>query len=83
MHEQLETTDVNPGQHLHRDTAIDAGNLRGGEVQAEIEHTTRDQVGHVEVLRQRHAIDFGEPLGAQQVGDDIFRGNANTGGGIR
>jgi hypothetical protein len=77
-YEKLETADMNPGQNFHRNAAIDAGNLHRGVVQAKIEHAARDRVGSVGARRQRNVADIGEPLGTQQIGDDILRGNTDA-----
>ena len=78
VHEQLEAADMNPGQHFHRHAAIDPGDLHRGVVQSEIERAMGDRIRRVGARRERHVADIVEPLGTQQVGDDILRGHTDA-----
>jgi hypothetical protein len=69
---------VYASQGLHRDAAVDPGDLHRGKVQAEIYRAAADPVRYVVLHRQRHIANIGKALGAQQLLGDILGGNADA-----
>jgi hypothetical protein len=76
--EQPEAPDMHPGQKLDRGAAINVDDLHRAEIMAEVDYTTCDRVGLVDLRFERHVSDVGEAFGAQEVGDDICRSAADA-----
>src|SRR5262249_54704645 len=76
--EQLETADVNPGHNSNAQAPIDLQKKWTGEMQSEVEIAVRNCLGLPKASVRVDVNNFCEPLGIQQVADDVLRCDADA-----